>query len=217
MLSCILACPILCGGWGKERTVRELLPHRKRAPSTDKIRDTMKIRKVTAESLAKAVALLGATFPDSNNEAQLVQKLHDQGKPIHDWVCIHTNKVIAYIAFSNAYQGKEVCGLHMGPLAVNPEFQRQGIGSELLRYALNQEPIKTSAVFVLGNPAFYQRFGFSLCSMPLCPFDTNNAHFLSIRNSTTTPFTVGYEAEFVRQAPAKRSAKRKEKGRKSHR
>jgi putative acetyltransferase len=177
----------------------------------------MKIRRVTAESLAKAVALLGAAFPDSSYEAQLVQQLHDHGKPIHDWVCIHTNKVIAYIAFSNAYQGKEVCGLHLGPLAVNPEFQKQGIGSELLRFALNQEPIKTSAVFVLGNPGFYQRFGFSLCSTPLCPFDTNNAHFLSIRNPAANQFTVGYEAEFVRQPPAKHAAKRKEKGRRSHR
>jgi putative acetyltransferase len=32
--------------------------------------------------------------------------------------------------------------------------------------------------------------------MPICPFDTNNAHFLSIRNRTTEQFRVGYEAEF---------------------
>jgi len=32
--------------------------------------------------------------------------------------------------------------------------------------------------------------------MPICPFDKNNAHFLSLRNTTTSQFTVGYEAEF---------------------
>jgi putative acetyltransferase len=79
---------------------------------------------------------------------------------------------------------------------VKPEFQRQGIGSELLRFALRQEAIKTSTIFVLGDPRFYRKFGFAPCTMPICPFDKNNRHFLSLRNTTTSQFTVGYEAEF---------------------
>jgi putative acetyltransferase len=79
---------------------------------------------------------------------------------------------------------------------VKPEFQNQGIGSELLRFALRQEAIKETAVFVLGDPRFYRGYGFAPCMMPICPFDTNNAHFLSLRNNTTSQFTVGYEAEF---------------------
>lgn len=156
----------------------------------------MKIRKVDNENLAKALALLRGAFPEPGYEAQLVQKLHRNAKPIYDWVCIHTNRVIAYAAFTNAYQGKEVCGLHLAPMAVKPEFQKQGVGSELLRYCLSQEPIKSQAVFVLGNPVFYKRFGFTPCPIPLCPFANNKAHFLSIRNDTTTQFTVGYEPEF---------------------
>jgi len=156
----------------------------------------MKIRQVDDENLVKALGLLRRAFPGKAYEADLVQKLHEHGKPIYDWVCIHTNKIIAYAAFTNAYHGKEICGLHLAPLAVNPEFQRQGIGSELLRFCLAQEPIKRQTVFVLGKPAYYQRFGFTPCPMPLCPFDKNNAHFLSIRNETTSKFTVGYEPEF---------------------
>lgn len=167
----------------------------------------MKIRKVSDENLAKAVALLQRSFRDSQYEAQLVQKLHEHGRVIHDWVCIHTNRVIAYVGFSNAYRGTEVCGLHLAPMAVNPEFQKQGVGSELLRYALTQEPVKSSTLFVLGRPDFYQRFGFIRCPMPLCPFDTNNAHFLALRNHTEEPFTVGYEPEFLRSSPSKKSAK----------
>jgi putative acetyltransferase len=156
----------------------------------------MKIQKVTEENRAKVYALLRRAFPGSEYEAELVRKFHEQGKPAHEWVCIHTNKVIAYLAFSNAYHGKNVCGLHLAPMAVTPEFQRQGVGSELLRFALRQEPIKSRPLFVLGDPGYYTRFGFEPCSLPICPFDKDNAHFLCMRNTATTSFIVGYEPEF---------------------
>jgi putative acetyltransferase len=156
----------------------------------------MKIQKVTPDNQAKAYALLRRAFPGSSFEADLVQQLHEHGKPLHDWICIHTNKAIAYIAFSNAYQGQEVCGLHLAPMAVAPEFQKQGIGSELLRFALRQPVIKDAPLFVLGQPGYYKRFGFEPCSQPICPYDQNNAHFLSLRNDTGSNFTIGYETEF---------------------
>jgi len=156
----------------------------------------MKIRKLTSENFIKASGLLRQAFPGSAYEVQLVEKLHENGKAMHEWVCIHTNKVIAYIAFSNAYNGSDVCGLHLAPMAVKPEFQKQGIGSELLRFALRQAVIRESTIFVLGAPIYYHKFGFELCSKPICPFDKNNAHFLSIRNNTQRQFTVGYEPEF---------------------
>jgi putative acetyltransferase len=157
----------------------------------------MKIRKLTPENYAKVSALLQQAFPGSTYEVQLVENFHKNGTVVHEWVGIHTNRVIAYIAFSNAYHGSAVCGLHLAPLAVNPEFQRQGTGSELLRFALRQEIIKESTIFVLGAPGFYRKFGFEPCTQPLCPFDKNNSQFLSIRNTTTDKFVVGYEAEFT--------------------
>ncbi len=156
----------------------------------------MKIRKLTPDLYAKSSALLQQAFPGSHYEERLIENLHRNKKTIHEWVCIHTNKVVAYIAFSNAYNGAEVCGLHLAPLAVKPEFQKRGIGSELLRFALRQAVIKENTLFVLGDPVFYKKFGFESCSIPVCPFDKNNAHFLSIRNAASAQFTVGYESEF---------------------
>jgi len=156
----------------------------------------MKIQKVTAENRPKVYALLRAAFPGSTYEADLVQKLHENGRTLHEWVCIHTGKAIAYLAFSNAYHGREICGLHLAPMAVAPEFQKQGIGSEILRFALRQEAIKSQPLFVLGKPAYYKRFGFEPCTNPVCPFDKNNAHFLSQKNEAATPFVIGYEPEF---------------------
>jgi putative acetyltransferase len=156
----------------------------------------MKIQKVTIENRAKVYALLQRAFPGSDYEAGLVRKLHEHGRPVHEWVCIHVNKVIAYIAFSNAYHGNDICGLHLAPMAVAPEFQKQGVGAELLGFALRQEAIKNQPLFVLGAPGYYQRFGFEPCNLPVCPFDTHNTHFLSMRNTGATSFIVGYEPEF---------------------
>ena len=157
----------------------------------------MKIRKLTPENYPKVAALLQQAFPGSTEEVRLVENLHKNGKPVHEWVCIHSNRIIAYIAFSNAYNGSAVCGLHLAPLAVKPEFQKQGVGSELLRFALRQEVVKANTIFVLGNPGLYRKFGFEPCAMPICPFDKNNAHFLSLRNNPVGQFTVGYEPEFA--------------------
>ncbi len=156
----------------------------------------MKIRKITPELYPKVSALLLQTFQGSNYEVRLFENLHKNRKMIHEWALIHINRVIAYIAFTNAYNGRDICGLHLAPFAVKTEFQNQGIGSELLRFALRQEVIRASTIFVLGDPVFYQKFGFELCTLPVCPFDKNNTHFLSIRNNISSQFTVRYEPEF---------------------
>ena len=157
----------------------------------------MKIQKVTDEHRPKVYALLQRAFPGSSYESLLIRKLHENGKELHEWVCVHVGKVIAYIAFSKAFNGTEICGLHLAPMAVAPDFQRQGIGTELLNFALRQEAIRSSSLFVLGEPDYYRKFGFEPCTVPICPFDQGNTHFLSMRNTVTTNFTVDYEPEFL--------------------
>lgn len=157
----------------------------------------MKIRPFTPDNHAKVSALLRQAFPGSTSEVQLVENLHKNNRTVHEWVGIHINTVIAYIAFSNAYNNTAVCGLHLALLAVKPEHQNRGIGSEMLRFALRQEVILANTIFVLGDPVLYRKFGFAPCSMPVCPFAGNNTNFLSIRNTTSEQFTVGYEPEFT--------------------
>src|SRR5512133_2546754 len=109
----------------------------------------MKIRPLTLEQYPKVAALLQQAFPRSRQEVNLFDTLHKKGRVLHEWVCLHRDTVTAYIAFSNAYDGKKICGLHLAPLAVKPQMQHQGIGSELLRFALRQGVIKDSTLFVL--------------------------------------------------------------------
>ena len=179
----------------------------------------MKIRKLTPENYDKATALLGLAFPSRTYEIQVVEKLRQSDKEVHEWVCIHTNRVVGYIAFSSAYQDSTICGLHLAPLAVKPDFQGQGIGSELLNFALRQAVIKESSIFVVGDPQFFEKFGFEPCAMPVSSFETKKSKLLSLRNNTESPFTVGYEAAFnipikkVKPAPARKPAAKKRRRR----
>ena len=49
----------------------------------------------------------------------------------------------------------------LAPLAVLPEYQKQGVGSALVRAGLEVcRGIGAQLVFVLGHPDYYPRFGF---------------------------------------------------------
>lgn len=52
--------------------------------------------------------------------------------------------------------------MHLAPLAVRPDCQRQGIGMALTRAGLNACRLAAiEAVVVLGDPGYYSRLGFS--------------------------------------------------------
>lgn len=69
------------------------------------------------------------------------------------------------------------CGLNaapcalLGPLAVAPAHQRRGVGGALIREGLARlEAQGVAHVFVLGDPAYYGRFGFApTAAEPPCP------------------------------------------------
>jgi len=156
----------------------------------------MKIRPLTPETFPKALALLLQAFAPGKQEVQLVERLQQKERIRYEWVCLHRDTVTAYIAFTQAYNQGAVCGLHLGPMAVKPGMQGQGIGTELLRFCLRQEAISQSTLFVLGKPKFFEKFGFTPCSLPLCPPGTGQGQLLSLRNPATDRFVVGYEPEF---------------------
>ncbi len=48
-----------------------------------------------------------------------------------------------------------------GPVAVDPEYQNMGIGSELIKRTLSKaSELGYKAVFIFGNPSYYSKFGF---------------------------------------------------------
>jgi len=70
--------------------------------------------------------------------------------------------VVGQIAFSSVTIGGKDCGwLALGPVAVSPSHQRQGIGQALVNEGLKTiRNLGAQGCVLVGDPAFYNRFGF---------------------------------------------------------
>jgi putative acetyltransferase len=67
--------------------------------------------------------------------------------------------------------GTDMHAALLGPLAVAPSWQRQGIGSAIVRAGLKRlEETDVSLVLVLGDPAYYKHLGFLPESMIEPPY-----------------------------------------------
>jgi predicted N-acetyltransferase YhbS len=82
-----------------------------------------------------------------------------------DFVACEGDRIVGNIMYSRARvigpngEAEEV--LCLGPVSVLPEYQRQGIGGRLIRESLaHASQLGFKGVFLMGNPAYYSRFGF---------------------------------------------------------
>ena len=140
--------------------------------------------------------LLDRAFAPSAFESTLVRGLIADAPAIHHWVLEQDGELLAYLCYSRAYREDQTIGWHLAPVAVHPDWQKHGHGSSLIRQTLAQPTISNSPVFVLGNPGFYTRFGFSQIREPRCPFDPENEHFMALRHCCHDHFVIGYENAF---------------------
>ncbi len=97
-------------------------------------------------------------------EAKLVQLISERKKALISLVALYESKVVGHILFSAvtiANAPVAFSGVGLAPVAVLPDFQSQGIGSKLIRDGLERcRQAGYDAVVVLGDPAYYSRFGF---------------------------------------------------------
>lgn len=104
--------------------------------------------------------LLAAAFP-STAEADLVERLRADGDLILALVARDAAGVAGFVAFSQMAAPFVAVGL--GPVAVRADCRRQQIGSRLIDTGLAQlGMLGVEAVFALGDPAYYARFGFDV-------------------------------------------------------
>jgi putative acetyltransferase len=100
----------------------------------------------------------------------LVDRLRLREEPLLSLVAVEGGQVVGHILFSpvtvHAEDGS-FGAVGLGPLAVLPAYQKQGIGSRLVEAGLAAcREAGHKIVFVLGHPDYYPRFGFQV-SKPL--------------------------------------------------
>lgn len=98
------------------------------------------------------------------DEARLVDALRQAGVLTHSVVALHQGWVIGHIGFSPVLlhepSGATAC-LGLAPMAVHPDFQRQGVGREMYVHWLHHADFDAyPLLFVLGHPTYYPQLGF---------------------------------------------------------
>lgn len=122
----------------------------------------MQIRAET-ESDQDAVRELNVAAFEGAAEANLVDGLRKNASPIVSLVAEDNGEVVGHILFSPVSHSDDADLKLMGlaPMAVSPDRQRSGIGSELIKAGLERcSAMGVAAVVVLGHPNYYPRFGF---------------------------------------------------------
>lgn len=122
------------------------------------------IREERSEDEAAVAAIVERAFGRAL-EADLVASLRRDGAAALSLVAEQEGRVLGHVLFSPVIieGGDEgFAAAALAPLAVLPAFQRLGIGSALVSAGLKRcREIGFSRVLVLGDPAYYQRFGFA--------------------------------------------------------
>lgn len=163
------------------------------------------IRYARPQDHAAIADIVTAAFggPD---EARLVERLRLDGDAMFEMVAEEAGEVVGHVLFSRLWADREDLYAALAPLAVRPDRQRAGFGSQLVRAALECAPqFGAVGVLVLGDPAYYGRFGFTAeaAARVSCPY-SGLAAFQGLALNPGTldqALTVAYPSAFAGEIP----------------
>jgi putative acetyltransferase len=139
-------------------------------------------------------------------EAVLVDQLRAASALTLSLAAIEDAQVVGHIAFSPVTISENPAGIRalgLGPIGVLPSHQRSGIGARLIDAGLREAAAQGwDLAFVLGEPAYYVRFGFEPAAKHglRCKYDAPPEAFMvtALREGVlgTVAGTVRYDAAF---------------------
>jgi putative acetyltransferase len=147
----------------------------------------LKIRPETEEDFAKITEVNELAF-GQKNEGILIERLRrtDRFIPELSLVAELEGKIVGHILFypvTIRSANSEFSSLSLGPMAVIPKLQRQGIGSRLVTEGLKSAArLGYRSVIVLGHPEYYPKFRFKPASRwnIKAPFDAPDEAFMAL-------------------------------------
>src|SRR3989344_4128035 len=126
----------------------------------------LRLRRGRPEDATTIYALTEAAFaglPFSDGvEPRVIDALRAAGALTLSLVATDANEIAGHVAFSPvAINGRPSDWYGLGPVAVWPHRQRNGIGQALIREGLwRLQSMGAGGCVLLGAPAYYARFGF---------------------------------------------------------
>lgn len=132
------------------------------------------------------------------DEARLVDLLREDGDAAISFVAEQDGQIIGHVLFSPMAAPVKTLGL--APVSVAPTHQKQGIGAQLIHRGLSEaQHDGWQASFVLGNPAYYSRFGYSVEAAKGFTNQFAGPYFMALEltpGALRTPFAVSYAPAF---------------------
>jgi putative acetyltransferase len=121
------------------------------------------IRSETPEDVPAIRRVNEAAF-GQGTEADMVDKLRKRGALTLSLVAVKDGQIVGHITFSPVRiesPGSSFEAIALAPMSVLPAYQRQGIGSKLVRAGLKDcRQLGYDIVVLVGHPNYYPRFGF---------------------------------------------------------
>lgn len=117
--------------------------------------DTVAIHALTARAFA------GKSYSDGN-EQDLIDALRYAGALTVSLVAEHGGQIIGHVALSPAFAQDGSPGwFALGPVSVDPLWQRQGVGGRLIQESMARlMALNAAGCVVLGDTGYYPRHGF---------------------------------------------------------
>ena len=147
------------------------------------------IRQETPNDFNEVYEVIQIAF-GQDNEAKLVDALRRDPTvfiPELSLVATDNNRIVGHILFTKIIikddKGNMNESLGLAPMAVTPEFQKRGIGGQLIKQGLEvAEGSDFKSVIVLGHEHYYPKFGFEPADKwnIKAPFDVPSDVFLAI-------------------------------------
>lgn len=162
----------------------------------------MIIRREHAGDRPEILAVVKAAFPEPV-EAKLLRELFASREYIPELSLVAESdrgEILGHVITTRGWIGAEK-SLGLGPIAVQPEYQNQGVGSALMNATIEQaNKMGESTLVLLGSTDYYPRFGFVPAdSMGITSPDASwGSHFMALPLAAHEP---GLHGQFKYSEP----------------